>query len=88
MSERLKVYFACAIRGEQGGKEEKKLVVDVLKDLGHEVLSEMFAELDINNNQLRTMTPEQIYQQDMGWLGASDIVVADVSRISMGSVMR
>ena len=27
MAEKLTVYFACSIRGEQGGEDEKRLIV-------------------------------------------------------------
>lgn len=82
----MKIYFACSIRGEQGGKEEKELMVNTMKDLGHNVLSEQFVNYDVTKNQQNSteMTSEDIYTQDMGWVNESDIVVADVSRISTG----
>ena len=82
----MKIYFACSIRGEQGGKEEKEMIVKALQDLGHNVLSEEFTKLDINVNQIteKGSTPKEIYTQDMGWVDESDIIVADVSRISTG----
>jgi 2'-deoxynucleoside 5'-phosphate N-hydrolase len=82
----MKIYFGCSIRGEQGGAEDKKLVVDILKNLGHDVLSEVFAHLDVNNNQVSqgTMTPQEVYALDMNWLVESEVMVAEVSRISTG----
>lgn len=80
-----KIYFACSIRGEQGGKEEKELIVGTMKELGHIVLSEMFAGLDLSRNQSNDgVPPAEIYQQDMAWVEEADIVVADVSRASTG----
>lgn len=84
MAERLNIYFACAIRGEQGGKEEKELVVKTLKGLGHNVLSEIFLGQDVNKNDLRELTPPEIFDRDIDWIEQSDAVVADVSRLSMG----
>ena len=82
----MKIYFACSIRGEQGGKEEKELMVNTMKNLGHIVLSEQFTKYDKVTNQSSSteMTPKDIYNQDMGWVDESDTVVADVSRISTG----
>jgi 2'-deoxynucleoside 5'-phosphate N-hydrolase len=82
----MKIYFGCSIRGEQGGAEDKKLVVSILQDLGHEVLSEVFANMDVNYNQVSQgkMTPRQVYESDMKWLIESDVMVAEVSRISTG----
>lgn len=85
MAKRLKVYFGCAIRGEQGGQEEKDFIVKTLKNLGHEVLSEIFTEMDVNHNQTNSgATPSDVYHGDMNWVNESDIVVADVTRISSG----
>ncbi len=85
MTEPLKIYFACSIRGEQGGKEEKELIVGTMKGLGHTVLSEVFTGLDITNNQSNAgVAPSDIYRQDMDWVNEADIVVADVSKISTG----
>lgn len=80
----MKIYFACSIRGEQGGKEDKEMMVKIMKDLGHNVLSEQFAHFDVAHNQMGEMSPEEIYTQDIGWVDESDIIVADVSKISTG----
>lgn len=81
----LKIYFACSIRGEQGGLEEKELIVGIMKDLGHNVLSEIFLTQDINQNEsLGTLTPAQIFDRDIAWVKESDVVVADVTRVSLG----
>lgn len=85
MAKPLEIYFACSIRGEQGGKEEKQLIVDTMKNLGHIVLSEIFIERDINTPDTALgMTPQQIFDRDIEWVNRSDVVVADVSRISLG----
>ena len=85
MVEKLRVYFACAIRGEQGGAEEKELIVRTIQNLGHEVLSERFLGQDIKVNELgQGMSPEEICQRDLDWITMADVLVADVSRISHG----
>lgn len=84
MAERLNIYFACAIRGEQGGTEEKKLIVTAIQNLGHRVLSERFLGQDLENNDLGTMTPIEICERDLDWLTTADALVADVSRLSHG----
>ena len=84
MNEKLKVYFACAIRGEQGGAEEKKLIVGIIQDLGHEVLSEIFLGQNLHTNDLAKMDPTEICDRDLNWIEQADVIVADVSRISLG----
>lgn len=84
MKEKLKIYFACSIRGEQGGLEEKALIVDTIKNLGHEVLSEIFVGQDINTNDLHTMIPPEICERDLNWIMRSNVIVADVTRANLG----
>lgn len=79
-----KGYFACAIRGEQGGREEKELIVSTIKALGHVVVSEIFVAQDANWNQSMVMTPGQVVDQDLGWIENSEFIVADVTRLSHG----
>ncbi|MBI2011589.1 nucleoside 2-deoxyribosyltransferase [Candidatus Daviesbacteria bacterium] len=84
MARKLKVYFACSIKGEQGGKEEKIMITNIIKDLGHKILTEIILGHDLNANDTANLTPPQIYERDINWINDSDLVVADVTRISMG----
>jgi 2'-deoxynucleoside 5'-phosphate N-hydrolase len=85
MAERLKIYFGCAIRGEQGGQEEKDFIVRTMQGLGHEVLSEIFTGMDKDHNQTNAgASPTDIYHCDMSWVDEADIIVADITRISSG----
>lgn len=84
MAEKLNVYFAFAIRGEQGGADEKELIVRTIQDLGHRVLSEKFLGQDVNQNELGEMSPPEICERDLDWLTTADALVADVSRLSHG----
>ena len=48
------------------------------------VLSEVFIGQNVNQNEGQEMTPDQIYHRDMNWIYDADVIVADVSRISLG----
>lgn len=80
----MKIYFACSISGEPGGQEDKDLIVATLKTLGHEVISEIFIHHLKHEERKRRLSAHEIYEQDIKWIEEADIVVADVSRISMG----
>lgn len=84
MVKKLKIYFACPIKGEQGGKDEKIMITNIIKNLGYEILTEIILGHDINANDAANLTPTQIYERDINWINSSDLVVADVTRISMG----
>ncbi|OGE32188.1 hypothetical protein A2631_05755 [Candidatus Daviesbacteria bacterium RIFCSPHIGHO2_01_FULL_44_29] len=80
MAKKLDIYFACSIRGFQGAHEEKALIVRLLKELGHNVLSEQFVNLTRENNEAtQGMDEEMIYKRDLDWVKNSDIIVAHYS---------
>lgn len=85
MAKRLKIYFACSIKGNPDGVDEKKLVVTTIQELGHHVLSEIFAsDGNVNLKNGRVLNPLQVYQRDMKWVKGADVIVAEVSRPSLG----
>lgn len=76
----LNIYFACSIRGFQGAHDEKALIVRLLKDLGHNVLSEQFVNLTREDNEAtQGMDEVAIYQRDLDWVKNSDLIVAHYS---------
>lgn len=84
-SEALKIYFACSIRGEQGGQEEKEMIVHQLQDLGHHVISEIFLiESQDPFTPFHPLETDQIFERDIKMVEESDVVVADVTRTSLG----
>lgn len=82
----MKIYFASSILGEQGGLEDKQLIIETLKSLGHSILTEVIIVQDRATSDTTTgvLTPSQIYQRDIDWINQADLIVADVSRISLG----
>lgn len=83
MPKKLKVYFACSIHGEKGGQAEKDLIVKTINNLGHRVLTEIFPTDGIHARGAK-LGPFAIYKEDMDWIKESDVLVADVTRISLG----
>ncbi len=82
----MKIYFAASIRG---GRERAKVypaIVEVLEDMGHVVLTGMFANQDLNDNEGTDpdKSSEFIYQRDIKWLDEADAVVAEVTQPSLG----
>lgn len=80
----LDVYFGCSIQGEPGGEQVKKMIVGVIQDLGHNVLSEMFISENVNLRRGRQLQDDEVYQDDIYMMHRSMVKVMDVSRISMG----
>ncbi len=77
----MKVYFAFSIRGGSTDEGVIQAVYKLLKDMGHEVTT----EFNINwKNRERYLSDGAIYKRDVEALKKSDIVLAEVSRPSLG----
>ncbi len=82
----MKIYFAVSIRGGRAQAKVYPEIVEILKSLGHEVLTRMFAKQDIGENEGTDpdKSSEYIHQRDIKWLEEADVVVAEVTQPSLG----
>lgn len=82
----MKIYFAASIRGGREMAKVYPVIVGILEKLGHEVLSSMFADQNIDENEGTNPTEGSnfIYQRDTAWLNEADVVVAEVTQPSLG----
>jgi 2'-deoxynucleoside 5'-phosphate N-hydrolase len=79
----MKIYFAGSIRG---GREDAALyreIIDYLKNFG-EVLTEHVGDPDLTNLGDDGPTDNYIHNRDLQWLQKSDVLVAEVTAVSMG----
>jgi hypothetical protein len=79
----MKIYFAGSIRG---GREDAAIYNELIKYLGKfgEVLTEHIGELKLTNWGDDGPSDRFIYDRDMQWLIGSDVIVAEVTTVSMG----
>lgn len=79
----MKIYFAGSIRG---GREDKLIYFEVIKLLSKYgvVLTEHIGKSELSEMGETLMTDEEIYQRDINWINESDIVIAEVTRPSLG----
>lgn len=82
MNEKLKIYFAGAIRGGREKVNDYAKVVEYLESYG-EVLDKHVADVNLKSTG-ETITAEEIYLRDKNWIDRSDIVFAEVSVPSLG----
>ena len=78
----LNIYFAGAIRG---GREDGQLyaqLISYLKTFGT-VLTEHVGDDGLLLEE-KSLTEAEIFRRDMQWLGAADLVIAEVSTPSLG----
>ncbi len=79
----MKIYFAGSIRG---GREDAALyaeIIDYLKTFG-EVLTEHVGDPTLTHLGDDGPTDRFIHNRDLDWLLSADVVVAEVTAISMG----
>ena len=81
-ADKLKVYFACSIRGgrdEAGSYEE---LIEYISDHAV-VLSEIFADQKLTSDGMNKPSPD-IWKTDMAWVDEADVLIAEVSQPSLG----
>ncbi|MBU4261530.1 MAG: nucleoside 2-deoxyribosyltransferase [Proteobacteria bacterium] len=78
----LNIYFAGAIRGGRDDAQLYAQLVTYLKTFGT-VLTEHVGDEGLLQEE-KSLGEEQIFQRDMQWLKAADLVIAEVSTPSLG----
>lgn len=82
-NKKMKIYFAGSIRG---GREDAALylqIIDFLKTFG-EVLTEHIGDPKLTSLGDDGPTDKYIHDRDLEWLQSADILVAEVTTVSMG----
>lgn len=78
----MKIYFAGSITG---GRADQGLYLQIIEVLNHygEVLTEHIGDSLLGDGGEESDVFE-IFSRDVGWLESSDVVVAEVTQVSMG----
>ena len=79
----MKIYFAGSIRGGRDDKEKYKQIITQLKEYGS-VLTEHIGLDSLTSSGQTEFSEEKIYTQDTDWIRESDIVIAEVTQVSLG----
>lgn len=81
----MKIYYATSISGEQNIDSEKTnaALINYLKNFG-EVLTEHFSNPNFKGVGETELSNKAIHDRDLNWLLSADVVVADVSNVSLG----
>ncbi len=76
------IYFAGSIRGGRDDLDIYLSLIDELKKYG-EVFTEHIGKHSITDAR-EDLTSEEIYERDMAWLRQADVIVAEVTKPSLG----
>jgi nucleoside 2-deoxyribosyltransferase len=79
----MKIYFACSITGGRAFEPVYQAMVGALVSDGHQVLTAHLAEPGAGEKEA-VLLPQEVYARDVGWILASDVLIAEVSVPSHG----
>lgn len=79
----MNVYFSCSITGGRNEEGIYQTIVKELQCLGHDVPTAHLSLPQVMDLEL-VVDPVEIFERDMAWLRACDVVVAEVSSPSHG----
>jgi 2'-deoxynucleoside 5'-phosphate N-hydrolase len=79
----MNIYFACSITGGRTFESVYQAMVAALVNDGHQVPTAHLAETGAGVKEAM-LYPHEVYQRDVGWIRASDALIAEVSVPSHG----
>ena len=79
----MKIYLACTVRGDRGGLGIARALADAVECMGHTVLTRHLLADDVEAAE-GSMTERAVYERDIKWLEASDVLIAEASGSSYG----
>ena len=79
----MNIYFACSITGGREFESAYQAIVHALTEAGHEVPTAHLAESGVGAAEA-VIHPNEVYERDVAWIRACDVLVAEVSVPSHG----
>ena len=79
----MKIYFGFTVAGDRSSVAVASKIVEILEQLGHEVLTAHLVRDDAWEAD-RRITAQEVFRRDMRWLEECDLFMAEVSGSSFG----
>ena len=79
----LRIYLACTVRGDRGAVAALRDLVRELEAAGHVVLTKHLLDDNVETAE-SALTERRVYERDIEWLEACDLLIADASGSSFG----
>ena len=79
----MQIYLACTVRGDRGAVSALRRLVGSLEAAGHTVLTKHLLDDNVETSEAQ-LTERQVYERDIEWLDACDLLIADASGSSFG----
>ena len=79
----MNIYLACTVRGDRGGLAGANALADLLERGGHTVLTRHLLADDVEAAE-SALSERDVFERDLGWLNAADLLIAEASGSSYG----
>src|SRR5580765_5167661 len=79
----MRIYLACTVRGDRGAVAGLRSLVAALEAAGHTILTKHLLDDNVEGAE-STLTERAVYERDIDWLEACDVLIADASGSSFG----
>ena len=79
----MQIYLACTVRGDRGAIRVTRQLADLIEQLGHTVLTRHLL-LDDADAQEGQLSERAVFERDLRWLEAADVLIAEASGSSYG----
>jgi nucleoside 2-deoxyribosyltransferase len=79
----MRIYLACTVRGDRGAVAGLRSLVVSLEAAGHTILTKHLLDDNVEGAE-SALTERAVYERDIEWLEACDILIADASGSSFG----
>jgi hypothetical protein len=79
----MNIYLACTVRGDRAAVEGLRTLAADLEAAGHTVLTRHLLDDDVEAREAQ-LTDDHVFERDLRWLNAADLLIADASGSSFG----
>ncbi len=79
----MNIYFSCSLTGGRQDESVYLTIVDHLLEIGHDVPTAHLAHPQVMDLE-RVVDAREVYERDMAWIAACDVLIAEVSTPSHG----
>lgn len=79
----MNIYLACTVRGDRGAISVTRALADAIECMGHTVLTRHLLADDPDADESR-LSERAVYERDLKWLNAADVLIAEASGSSYG----
>ena len=79
----MNIYLACTVRGDRSAVAIARALADAVECMGHTILTRHLLADDPDADEGR-LTERAVYERDIGWLEACDVLIAEASGSSYG----